>query len=38
MDEQNIFDNDTVFSSYQKLRASEANYNIQLEQSAMRDL
>ena len=38
MEEQNIFDNDTVFSGYQKLRASEANYNIQLEQPAMRDM
>ncbi len=34
MDEQNIFDNDTVFSGYQKLRANDANYNIQLEQPA----
>ncbi len=38
MGEQNIFDNDTVFNDYQELRKNDANYNIQLEQPAMRKL
>lgn len=38
MYEQNIFDNDTFFRGYKELRKDDANYNIQLEQPAMRKL
>lgn len=38
MYEQNIFDNDTFFRGYKELRKNDANYNIQLEQPAMRKL
>ena len=36
--EQNIFDNDTFFEGYKKLRDSDTNYNDLLEQPAMRKL
>lgn len=38
MSEQNIFDNETFFNGYKQLRASDANYNEQLEQPAMSKL
>lgn len=38
MDEQNIFDNETFFNGYRELRATDANYNEQLEQPAMSKL
>lgn len=38
MNEQNIFDNETFFNGYRELRATDANYNEQLEQPAMSKL
>lgn len=38
MSEQNIFDNETFFNGYKELRATDANYNEQLEQPAMSKL
>ena len=38
MDEQNIFDNETFFNGYRELRATDANYNEQLEQPAIAEL
>lgn len=38
MPEQNIFDDQTFFSEYQKLRESKANYNNLTEQPAMQKL
>lgn len=38
MDAQNIFDNEIFFNGYKQLRATDANYNEQLEQPAMSKL
>ena len=38
MPEQNIFDDQTFFSEYRKLRESKANYNNLIEQPAMQKL
>ena len=38
MPKQNIFDDQTFFTEYQKLRESKANYNNLIEQPAMQKL
>ena len=38
MTEQNIFDDQTFFTEYQKLRDNRANYNNLIEQPAMKKL